>query len=558
MSDRVRLRRALAVFLVAIGLASTPAVEPSSELATEEKLLREAGVATDGPGLVAFFHSRVLAAGDQVRLTAAVQRLGDNDFATREKASQELLAAGRLALPYLRPVLRDSDREVARRARRCVAEIEQTPYTTLMSAAAHLAAARQPPGLSEALLACLPWVDDEVVEEAVFNALLQVGLKDGVADRTITAAAKDREPARRAAVAFVLAQAHPEQRRQAARLLGDADPRVRFHAASGLVRSGERAAVPVLLALLTEAPLALTWQVEDLLGRLAGDQAPALSLGAGPNPIDRQRCRSAWEAWWKENGGKVDLTQVNQEESVQGLNVVSELDGAPGGNGRIWECGRDGKIRWQITNVQRPIDARVLAGGRVLVAEHGPARVTERDRDGKVLWEQPAANQPVCCQRLANGNTVIATYGELFEVTRDHKIVFSHKPSAMLYFAQKLRNGHYVCVQSNNQVVEIDAQGREVVTISIGVTGGWASVERLSNGHFLVALYSGRKVVEYDSMGNGIWECRVDSPGHATRLRNGHTLVASIEGRQVIEFDRLGNEVWRQATQGRPFHVYRR
>ena len=128
----------------------------------------------------------------------------------------------------------------------------------------------------------------------------------------------------------------------------------------------------------------------------------------------------------------------------------------------------------------------------------------------------------------------------------------------MVFHGQKLRNGHVVYVTGNNRVIELDSGGKEVVSIAVANTGGWASAERLSNGHYLVALYSSSKVVEVDRTGKVFWEVSVPSPGHATRLRNGHTLVASIEGRAVFEYDRSGKQVWKQATQGRPFHVRRR
>src|SRR5690349_6859528 len=95
------------------------AAESDPTLAQDEKLLREAGVGTDAPGLLAYFRSQTLSAADQERLRAAVRRLGDNEFEVRERASKDLAAAGRLAYPYVARALRDPDLEVARRARLC-------------------------------------------------------------------------------------------------------------------------------------------------------------------------------------------------------------------------------------------------------------------------------------------------------------------------------------------------------------------------------------------------------------------------------------------------------
>jgi outer membrane protein assembly factor BamB len=282
------------------------------------------------------------------------------------------------------------------------------------------------------------------------------------------------------------------------------------------------------------------------------------AVGSG-TANDRAKAREAWESWWKTNRDKIDLAKIQFEEAYQGLTVVAELEN------RVWECSSDGTKRWEVAaNVSRPIDIRPLPGGRILVAEHGANRVTERDRTGNILWEYPCQAQPVVCQRLPSGNTFIATYYELLEVTPDKKQLYSHKTQGMIYHAEKQRDGSMVYVTSTNQVVELDATGRQVRTVATpGTTSGWASVERLTNGNYLVALYSANRVVEIDATGKEIWEVkdgtkRPQSPGHATRLRNGHTLVASIEGRKVIEYDRDGKEVWSVAAPGRPFHAWRR
>jgi hypothetical protein len=268
----------------------------------------------------------------------------------------------------------------------------------------------------------------------------------------------------------------------------------------------------------------------------------------------------AWQVWWKANAGRVDLERACREEAYLGLNLIVELDSVGrGGKGRVWECGMDGKPRWEITDLERPIDAKLLPGGRILVAEHGPARVTERQRNGSIVWQFAPAGQPVSCQRLANGNTFIATYNELLEVNRDKVTVQSIKlPTNMIFYGCKLRNGHYLYVSNGNRIVEVDSTGKERHSVGVENTSGWASVEPLSNGNYLVALYYPKKVVELDHAGKVLWQCSVEAPGHATRLRNGNTLVTSIEGRRITEFDRAGKEVWRQATTGRPFHTYRR
>jgi outer membrane protein assembly factor BamB len=243
-----------------------------------------------------------------------------------------------------------------------------------------------------------------------------------------------------------------------------------------------------------------------------------------------------------------------------GLTLFVAYDGFQGG-GRIWEAGVDGKPRWQIDNLPGCIDAQVLPGNRILIAEHSGARVTERNFKGEVLWEHRVNNSPVSCQRLPNGNTFIGTYNEVLEVTRNGRVLFTYPCSRGSSFcAQKLRNGHIIYVTMNGaQVVELDPSGKELRAFNVGAANGWATVESLPTGGFLVAQGNSSKVVEFDASGRQVWECAaVPSPNAATRLPNGNTLVCSNNERHVMEVNRAGKVVWQTKLDGRPFRVRRR
>src|SRR5262249_27207448 len=161
----------------------------------------------------------------------------------------------------------------------------------------------------------------------------------------------DQLPARRAAGAFVLGRAVPEQRLAVNRLLSDTDAKVRFRAAVGLVRAGDKSAVGPLLAMLSDGPLFLARQAEDLLFRIAADKAPRVSLGQGEEAVRRQ-CRETWETWWKEHSAQIDLAKVHFEELLLGLNLVCDCDlVARSSIGRLWECGADGKLLWKIDDI---------------------------------------------------------------------------------------------------------------------------------------------------------------------------------------------------------------
>jgi hypothetical protein len=339
--------------------------------------------------------------------------------------------------------------------------------------------------------------------------------------------------------------------------LEDAEAKIRYQAAEALARARDKAAVPVLIGLLADCSRELAWQAEDLLGRLAGEQGPQVSVGAGAG--SRTAARKAWQTWWKNNAGHIKLADINSLANLRGLTVIAEHDGlVTPGRGRVWECGRDGKVRWENDSSGHPADAWVLHSGNFLVAEQAPQRVTERDRNGKVLWTYQCSLSPVSCQRLPNGNVFIATYNEVLEVTRAGKELYAYRRPHQIFSAQKLRNGRIVYAHSNG-VVELDAaSGKEIHTIPIMGIFGWTCVEKLRNGHYLVARFGDGRVMEIDASGKVYWDVAVPTPSYATRLPNGNTLVCSWNGLFVAEYDRSSKEVWRQPTKGHPIRVHRR
>jgi hypothetical protein len=542
--------------LIAAGVPATArAADPDPELAAAEEILREAKVATDSAALLEFFRQRTLPPADRAKLEALVRKLGDDDFETREKAYRDLVAAGRAALDMLRAAQKSPDAEIARRAESIVRKLDAGNDLALIAAAARVLGQRRPAGAVKVLLAYLPLVQDESVEEALFQALAAAGLHDGKADPALTDALTAKAPGLRAAAAFALARL-PAQRDTVRRLLADTDVKVRFHAASALFLAEDRAAVPVLIEMLARAPETLAWKAEELLTRLLNDKEPPATLNI--DKAERTKCAAAWQAWWKDNQAKTDLAKLKAGTPYRHLVLIGEYDSNGKHRlGRVWLQGKDGKVRWELnTGIMGPTDAHLLANGHVLISEHRANRVTERDRTGKVIWEYRTGQNPNSCQRLPNGNTFIATYGELLEVTREGKKVYSYHRGGSMYCAVKTRDNHIVYVTSGGQVVELDARtGKDIVSLNVGGTNGWGGVDKLPNGNYLVAQYGNARVVEVDKTGKTVWTCAVASPALATRLRNGHTLVSSIDGRQIVEVNRSGKVVWSTKTVGRPFRV---
>jgi HEAT repeat protein len=542
-----------------------PGVGPAADDEISRRIRRDTWAAwwanTDGPALLSTVRKHTLTPSDVEKVRDTIRRLGAKNHVVREKAVLELVSQGRLILPLLHSALKDRDLEIVRGARRCLQRIEEQPANPLPTAALRLLALRRPQGTVEALLAYLPFVLDEDAQETVVTTLTTLGVRDGKADKAIVAALTDKEPVRRAAAAMVVSKAGPDQRKALGALLADPDPKVRFQVASSLLRVGDKRAVPALVALLDEGPQALAWQAEDLLHRLASDQVVSVSVGAG-DEASRRKARAAWEAWWKTNEGKVDLTKANLELALRGFTVISEHDQAGNdGLGKIWECGKDGKPRWQIVmNLGGPMDVQFLPGGKLLISEYKANRVTERDREGKILWEKKTNTSAISCQRLPNGNTLIGTLNEIFEVTRDGRTVYTlprDVGGGSIWCAQKLRNGHILYVQSNGEVVEATTAGKRIHAVNVGGTQGWGGVELLANGRLLVAKYNANQVVEIDWAGKVHWQAIVAAPAYSTRLPNGNTLATLTNNRGIVEIDRTGKVIWQQGTQGRPFRVRR-
>src|SRR6185312_13821844 len=112
-------------------------------------------------------------------------------------------------------------------------------------------------------------------------------------------------------------------------------------------------------------------QVGERFHQPAGNYAPEVSAGAKLE--EKKKCRDAWAGWWKVNAERVDLTRLTTR-IWYGYTLICDLNG-----NRVYEIDRSGKERWTVTGTGGPVDACVLPGNHVLIAEYGADRVTERD-----------------------------------------------------------------------------------------------------------------------------------------------------------------------------------
>jgi len=286
--------------------------------------------------------------------------------------------------------------------------------------------------------------------------------------------------------------------------------------------------------------------------RMAGENAP-VGLGSDDGEAARKKWRDDWVAWWQKNGKSIDLAKLDEGPPFLNVTLVPEMHAQ-----KVWEFGPDGKVRWELGgNLNTPIDAQALPGGRVLIAELNGGRVTERDRNGRILW-QHAVNTPIAVERLANGNTFISTNHAAIVVTPAGKKVFSYEPEQgfFMHSVQRLRNGHIVCVSIDGTVREVDARGKEVRSVSIKAEGGsWSGIEGLPGNRYLVC--GNGKVIEIDAAGKVLWRFEQASACYAQRLPNGNTLVVD-NSKGLLEVTREGKTVWERRLSTNLWRVHRR
>src|SRR5262245_6519304 len=104
--------------LLVLALAAGPLVLADSAVSSDEKLLKDHKLPSDGPGLVEFLKKRISDGVSLTKLQELVEQLGDDDFFRREEASKQLLLAGPRARPMLLAALKHRDLEVQYRAGR--------------------------------------------------------------------------------------------------------------------------------------------------------------------------------------------------------------------------------------------------------------------------------------------------------------------------------------------------------------------------------------------------------------------------------------------------------
>ena len=382
-----------------------------------------------------------------------------------------------------------------------------------------------------------------------------MALRDGKPEPALLEAIQDKSALRRVAAGEALARRGKGLRPAVRKLLKDADNTVRLRIAVALVTACDKESVPALIDLITDLPADRAGEVQAVLYQLAGDKAP--EMASSDSEEGRKKNRDAWVAWWRDNGDKADFAKLDSKERFLGYTLLIHH-----GNNRMVELGPDNKPRWTMEGLANPIDAVVLPGNRVLVAEFSASKVTERDFSGKVLWEKNGLpGNPVNVQRLRNGNTFIVLNNGLLEVDRTGKAVYTiNNFGGGIVAACKARDGNIWCLVNEGRCVRIDTSGKELKSIPLNNGGGFgiAGIDLLPNGGVLIAQPNANRVIELDAEGKIAWEAEAPQVMTATRLPNGNVLAASYNALRVFEIDRKGKVVWEYKDTHNPWRARRR
>jgi hypothetical protein len=201
----------------------------------DEELLLGAGVSMSGTSLLTFLRKQVRDPTQATHRQSLINRLGDDSFEEREKATREIIRLGRVVVPDLQQALRDPDAEVVRRVRECLDRIVERGEVDVLTSAVRLVGWRRPDGGCQALLDLLPSAEEALAAE-LKAALVVYAERDGKPDPALLWALDDADPVRRSAACGVLGRDGGDYLRQPGRrvyLHGLRQPAIRACYTSG-------------------------------------------------------------------------------------------------------------------------------------------------------------------------------------------------------------------------------------------------------------------------------------------------------------------------------------
>ena len=446
---------------------------------------------------------------DELKLRAAelIAQLGDPRFETRERATAELIRMTGIPESTYGAALAGNDPEVAFRVKQILALRNSAATIRLQLAVLQVIRDEKLTGLTEKLISAFPQLAASSPRRAAAAAIVETSEPADIELLQKTLRHTDDELAIAALQAITRLQ--PDAALATLTEAGKSDRElVKLAAAQMLAKLQQPQCLDLLVDLLNAEQLATRGRAYALLRGISPEKIP-YSLTADAD--ERATAIAAWRTWVAANKETVEIKFVNRTPRL----------------------------------------------GRILVGLYTQGKVVELDMSGKVLWEASAASA-FACQGLPNGHRIVGQYsqGKLTEYDEQGKVVKEFSGlSSSISGVWRLENGNTIIAagQSNNEIQEIDAEGKTVWKKSINGTPVHAAM--LENGLLLVSFHGSQQIAEMDRTGKIQWEISVDKkPYSATRLFNGNTLVAFSDG-GIAEYDPTGKKVREWNTGPNTYHV---
>lgn len=582
--------------------------KPVDPAEADKKLVTASGLKADDPAdLIKYLKSRTLNDADLTRIKGLIQKMGgETAFDDRVAAQDELIRIGGPAVsPLRRAAADDPDPEVAFRAKEAVRRMEKEKAlgADVTAAVVRTLGRSKDPQAPAALLGFLPVADSAAVTDAIQSALRDAAAgPDGKPVKLLTDALADPSPAVRRVVALALLEGGtPERRVRFPEVLStvtemartDKDPGVRFAVARLLLAEArEKAAVGVLIDLMPDLTRGQSWQVEELLVRVAGKDAPkerckhlpdrnTPDKELGSNRKQREGVRDAWKKWWDGAADKTDLAKADLKQTLRGHFVLGTQFWGAGQQVAVTEYGVDDKVRNRLAFAinNSIMDLAMDDAGRLFTLEYGNAGVNVRDAAGKVTttWAVPMEKnaqrfgfQPKGLHVRDNGHLFVVHSFGVAELDKDGKEVFKYtrpevnkQPQMDVMGAVRLKSGELVLQLNSNKIITLDDKGKEAEGKK-GFQAGQPSQKSLltQTADDKVLVAEQQQIVEYNlktGKAEGLRMQNVYNTMSMQRLPSGNVVYADMGTYpyRIVEKTAGGEEVWAKNMQDQNQNIVR-
>lgn len=526
--------------------------------------LREESIAADPAGLEEWIKQRVLSEEELARIDKLVLQMGDEDFQKREEASKNLTHYGTRARAALRKGSDHKDPEIRTRSVDVLRSIEINHSPLIQGTALRVLGRLQkgkPPGSEVLILDFLRPKESPALLDSAIDALAFLASDWTEPPPSVLDALKKRPPADRYPILLALLKSGKSFGAELARAqVNQADPESKAWGAMALCFSGtDPSYMGVLIDHMSYLDEPAFFLAEDIGYRMgeAGAPEPAPVLSS----LDRERRMTAWKSWWIARKEKpITLREPLAPGGPGGSTMVVILD-----HGKIIDLDTNKKPRWQINDLEFPLDAQLLPGPRVLVAEHNADRVTERDIKGRIRWAKGFA-QPLAAQRLASGTTLIAGQNGFTEVDLNGQDIVSWSPPGdeKIMKLQRRADGFTAVVLQVGEVPEktrlvwLDRALRERATFPVQVRKSGGRVDILPGDHVLLPEHDNNRIAQFDASGRVVWQAEFEQVVACVVTPTGTIMANTGTNRGAVEFDRNGKELWNFQADTRVTRAWRR